>query len=396
MSEHPAANLFPMLSADELTALADDIRAHGLRDPIELLDGAVIDGRNRLAACQMAGVEPRFVDVETDNPIAYVVSKNLHRRHLNEGQRSSIAARLAAKPLGSNQHSSEGAQICAPSQAEAAGLLNVSRRSVQSAAAVHAQGVPELVAAVDSGTIAVSAAAKLAERPPDVQRAAVAEGPVAVREAARPVEPEPSQEQQIGAFADRIIAQIEAAKRAGLSIGVAKRVIAYLEELPEASVIFEQEPDDEEAEVTPVEVEREAPPCKPMKADHSTSSLIVLGTIWNDAVESGRLPLSRVDKPASERRVKGWNRIAKDDEVKAYLRPADGEPADSSAWAERIVDAFSRVDFAKWPSLDFDSLFEECAQRTKSKIKLLMGGSYRKQSAARPKKQWTRSGEAVA
>jgi hypothetical protein len=87
---------------------------------------------------------------------ADVVDENLERRQLNESQRGMVAANIAKLPKGSNQH----AQICAPSQAESAKLLNVSRRTVQHASSVREKGVPALQAAVTEGKVAVSAAAE--------------------------------------------------------------------------------------------------------------------------------------------------------------------------------------------------------------------------------------------
>jgi len=98
-----------------------------------------------------------------------VVSKNLQRRHLNESQRAMAAARLAKLRLGDNQH----AQICAPSQTDAAEMVGVSRRRVQYAREMIDSGSPGLVAAVDQGQIAVSVAAKLADLSQEAQAAAV-------------------------------------------------------------------------------------------------------------------------------------------------------------------------------------------------------------------------------
>jgi ParB-like chromosome segregation protein Spo0J len=54
---HPAAELFPMMAPEQLAELAEDIKTNGLRVPIKRMrDGACIDGRNRLRACEMAGV----------------------------------------------------------------------------------------------------------------------------------------------------------------------------------------------------------------------------------------------------------------------------------------------------------------------------------------------------
>lgn len=90
---HPVANLFPMLPDDELQELADDIRANGLQHPIVLdKDGVLIDGRNRWAACQVAGVDPRFEMLNGQDPVAYILSANVNRRHLTKGQRAMAAS----------------------------------------------------------------------------------------------------------------------------------------------------------------------------------------------------------------------------------------------------------------------------------------------------------------
>jgi N6-adenosine-specific RNA methylase IME4 len=86
LSAHPAADIFPLLPEDELQQLADNIAANGLLYPIILFDGLVLDGRNRLAACELASVVPTFDHWTGDDPIAYVISCNIARRHLNKTQ----------------------------------------------------------------------------------------------------------------------------------------------------------------------------------------------------------------------------------------------------------------------------------------------------------------------
>lgn len=88
---HPAADEFPMLDESRLADLVKDIREHGQREPIKLLDGKVLDGRNRLKACEQLGVEPQTISMPSDtDPWAYVWSLNGERRDLVAVQRYAI------------------------------------------------------------------------------------------------------------------------------------------------------------------------------------------------------------------------------------------------------------------------------------------------------------------
>lgn len=91
---HPIANLFPMLAADELQDLADDIALNGQHHPIVLDEaGCLLDGRNRLAACTLVGVEPTFVTIAPADIQRFIVSENIKRRHLSKGQCAMLIAR---------------------------------------------------------------------------------------------------------------------------------------------------------------------------------------------------------------------------------------------------------------------------------------------------------------
>lgn len=178
---HPLVSLFPEMDPVAFALLKDDIAINGQREPIVVHDGQVIDGRHRLRACEQLGLAPLVRDV-TDahsDPTALVLSLNLHRRHLSESQRAMVAARLSQLPVGSNQHMPIGTGSLTTQAAAMA--LTVGKRSVNRAKEVMAQGIPDLVSAVDSGKLAVSTAAQVAQLPGSVQQALLAHHPEAIR-----------------------------------------------------------------------------------------------------------------------------------------------------------------------------------------------------------------------
>lgn len=89
---HIAANLFPM-DDESLDELSKDIKKQGLQNAIEMYGGQILDGRRRYMACRMACVEPEFREVSPDDPIAYVLSQNLHRRQLTPSQKAMVVGR---------------------------------------------------------------------------------------------------------------------------------------------------------------------------------------------------------------------------------------------------------------------------------------------------------------
>jgi len=186
---HPAAELFPMMSPLELSVLARSIAEEGLQHPIVTFKGAILDGRNRLAACEMRGVSPRFVEWAGDgSPVAYVLATNLHRRHLDESQRGIIAGKAAKMFVAEarRRQISGVRQVDRwQSRDQAANLLNVSPRTVSHGKRVVDRGVPELVAMVEAQEVAVSAASAIADLSPEQQRALLLLGAPAVVQAAK-------------------------------------------------------------------------------------------------------------------------------------------------------------------------------------------------------------------
>ena len=96
---HPAANIFPLMTDAEYAALVSDIAEHGQREAIWLHDGMVLDGRNRLLACNELGIVPEFREYTGDDLQAFVVSLNLHRRHLTREQRDEVIRQWRTKGM---------------------------------------------------------------------------------------------------------------------------------------------------------------------------------------------------------------------------------------------------------------------------------------------------------
>lgn len=169
---HPAATLFPMMDAASFEMLKADIKENGQEKCITFFDGMLLDGRNRMKACEELGIEPLTEEIEDSgdgsfDPFRWVLSMNLHRRHLTESQRAMVAAKLAKLRLGDNQHRKEGVQICTPSIDEAASMLSVGRTSVANAKKVLEHGSKEIIDAVEQGQLPVSFTAKVVTEEPD-------------------------------------------------------------------------------------------------------------------------------------------------------------------------------------------------------------------------------------
>lgn len=182
---HPFADGFPMMEGAEFDELVEDIRKNGLREPIEHIkhdgDKVIIDGRNRLKACRVAGVDPDFAPWpgESDEALlAYIWSKNIHRRQLSASQRAmlvtehqgfidAITGSNAQRRKATQGRPKKGAKKTegniAPSKKTAgvvADAANVSERTAKDALAVQKSGDKELIEDVKSGKKSASAAAK--------------------------------------------------------------------------------------------------------------------------------------------------------------------------------------------------------------------------------------------
>jgi ParB-like chromosome segregation protein Spo0J len=104
--------MFPPISEEDFGKLAADIKLNGLHQPIVRYQGQILDGNNRYRACELVKIAPRFADFTGDDAAArnYVISANIHRRHLSPDQRREIIATLLkADPTKSNRQVGEQA-----------------------------------------------------------------------------------------------------------------------------------------------------------------------------------------------------------------------------------------------------------------------------------------------
>jgi protein gp37/ParB-like chromosome segregation protein Spo0J len=183
---HPLAEAFPLIEGEEFEKLVQDIREHGLWTPIMLTadESTIVDGRNRYRACIEALVDPVFKSLPesfTEKQIGdYILSENLHRRHMNAGQVAFVGlrfeeyyadlakkwkaqrerdenGRLTSKPIPADLPEQVGRQR--ESREQAAKVVGASGRAVQQAKTVQ-QDAPDLAAQVRRGDLALDNAYK--------------------------------------------------------------------------------------------------------------------------------------------------------------------------------------------------------------------------------------------
>lgn len=248
---HEFAEVFPMLEGKLRSEFVEDIRKNGVREPIVMFEGKILDGRNRYLAARECQIEYPVVDFEGDgsDALAYSISLNLNRRHLTESQRAMASAKLAKISHGGDRRSDQAANLpVGPTQSEAASMLSISERALRSAKKVERDGVPELVNAVEVGHVSVSAAADVAGLPKDEQKKIVSEGVKSVRAAAKavrdtrrnPPEPKPDTPQPPERGAEAICKRVREAVSILSGLPPAGEVVGYFADSDQAILINEQ------------------------------------------------------------------------------------------------------------------------------------------------------------
>ena len=162
---HPYCVTIPEIDQKTFDELVEDIRRNGLNYPIVKYKEKILDGRSRFEACKKAGIKPRFIELEKICPavkkaknnaekdniaLNWVISQNLHRRHLNESQRALIAAKLANLRVGQSKVNAQMIGIPTTTQGEAADEVDVSRKLVIQANKILKK-YPAKVPAIESG-----------------------------------------------------------------------------------------------------------------------------------------------------------------------------------------------------------------------------------------------------
>jgi hypothetical protein len=157
---HPLANVLPLIDGVEFDRLVHSIVDNGLHDPIIIFEDKILDGRNRYRACLKANVEPRTEVFSGGDPVAFVMDRNLHRRHLTAGQKAMALEKFATLSNGQTYAKQAVGMPTAKTRAEVAKTAGVNKETISDAKTIKAEGTPEEIAAVANGTRAISTVAK--------------------------------------------------------------------------------------------------------------------------------------------------------------------------------------------------------------------------------------------
>lgn len=168
---HEIANMFPLMDADSFDALVKDIDENGLSDPVIMYEGKILDGRNRYLACQQLGIphrEKKFEDLQlgSDDPVKFVWSHNVIRRHLTASQIAMAAEKR--ETLGQGRPKKTSGETV-PNRKQIAQETGTSPASIAKARNVRKRGAKGLAEAVEEGKLTLNAADRIAHLPEEEQ-----------------------------------------------------------------------------------------------------------------------------------------------------------------------------------------------------------------------------------
>lgn len=312
---HPYADIFPWLDGPAREELKADIAKNGVLEPIVFLGEFILDGRNRYIIARELGIEYPRVEYVGDDPLGFVLSKNLSRRHLTDRQRADVAAKLAKLPKGANQHSS----IETPSIEKAAEILDVAPAAVKRSKAIQEKASPELKAVYDAGAASQSAVAEVATLPQDEQAEIVAKGEDEIVRAAKEIkdrrkaarDAEKAKNQAASAeVMSQLPADVRAHERAKADAIAAKKqpadveaLTAEIEELREATAALEAENANLKAELKRFDEMR-------VQFEHGGFEAVIAGKDEQIRVLRGQVERESQEKVANLRSADWWKKKA--------------------------------------------------------------------------------------
>ena len=246
MELHSLCEIFPQADEKTLNVMADNIASVGLRRAIVTYEGKILDGRNRYLACVMAKVEPYYVEFEEkypgEDPLQFVISANLHRRHLNESQRAMAAhdAWEMSKKGGAPDATLE----------KLAEQFNASSRLVDTAGRVKKSASESIQQSVRDGTVRLGKAAETIKKATgiavtkstsegDKEKAFVAQEKLMRGEGVAPpmqsdpdIPPPPTTKPQGDGFRERMLSGEFDGKKWQRNIAEIQSIISSIERLP--------------------------------------------------------------------------------------------------------------------------------------------------------------------
>lgn len=172
LKQHPLSAAFPSMSDVEIEALAMDIEQNGQREKAMMYEGMVLDGWHRYLACEKADLPFHAEEFDGEDPVAFVISHNLHRRHLTGSQRAQAVVKASEwRANGHRSTSAPGAELTSEEMAQTA---EVSPRTIEHAKTAERAGLGD---AVREGQVSAKRAAEVAKLPPRQRKKALTQKP---------------------------------------------------------------------------------------------------------------------------------------------------------------------------------------------------------------------------
>lgn len=247
---HEAANIWPLASKKKIDEIADSIKESGQEFEIEIYEDQILDGRCRYLACKIAGVEPRFIQVNPLDVVAHVLIRNQYRRHSSLNQLAISAGKAAKlwskyKEEGEKEqeeagiHGSEGGRgkkkplrtvglkgNRAPQSRDKLGKdFGISGRSAERGKNIVQKGVPEISDAVLEKKVSLQKGEEIAKLPVKEQGAALE-----ISTRPKVVKKKPEQKKKKG----------DDLKLVGKGILLARKAVDILSRIPKNDALREQ------------------------------------------------------------------------------------------------------------------------------------------------------------